>query len=342
MKLIKRLFIIFIVIGIITVAVGYYLIFTPNVEIQDKDYVYLYIPSNATFNDVLDSLENKHIIKNWNSLLFVMKLKKYDKLIKSGRYKIKNHWSNNTLVNVLRAGLQEPVKFTFNNIRTKEQMAKRAATVLEPDSVDFITAFSNDTLLKKYGFNSQNILAMFIPNTYEFYWNTTPKKFLERMKKEYDKFWTSERLEKAKKIGLSPLEVIILASIVQAEQMQHPDERPRIAGLYLNRLKKGIPLQADPTLIYALGDFSIKRVYDWMKNIDSPFNTYKHTGLPPAPIITPDVSSIDAVLNAENHGYLYMCAKDDFSGYHYFSKTLKQHLIYAKRYQQALNKLGIK
>jgi len=182
---------------------------------------------------------------------------------------------------------------------------------------------------------------MFIPNTYEFYWNTSAEEFFKRMAKEYKAFWTSERIAKAKKIGLSQSEVSALASIVQAEQLFHADERSRVAGLYINRLNKGMLLQSDPTLIYALGDFTIKRVLNKHKIIKSPYNTYLNTGLPPGPINLPERSSIDAVLNYEKHDYIFMCAKEDFSGYHNFAKTNRQHEIYAAKYHRELNKRRI-
>ncbi len=316
-------------------------VFKQNIFLERESHTYVYIPANATMEQVIDTLKKHTHIKNVNSLVLTMKLKKYDRLIKPGRYKITNAMTNNDLVNMLRSGNQAPVRVTFNNIRTKEEFARKISKYFAFPADSLLKYLRDPQFVSQYGFDTNNILAMFIPNTYEFYWTTSVKGFFDRMKKEYDKFWNEERLEKARKIGLKPVEVIILASIVQAEQQKHPDERPKIAGVYLNRLKKGIPLEADPTVVYAIGDFSIKRVLKSMLEIDSPYNTYKNKGLPPGPILTPDITSIDAVLNAEKHNYLFFCAKEDFSGYHYFSKTLSQHNKYAEKYRQALNKLKI-
>ncbi len=330
-----------IILGIIAAfAAGlfvYITFLTPNTTKN----TYIYIPTGANIVTVKDSLKAKGVIKKMTTLERAFSIKKYYLSIKPGRYYITQGMNNNELVNMLRSGRQVPVKVTFNNIRTKEQLAGRISKYIEADSLEILNKLNDREFLKQFGFTPDNVMAMFIPNTYEFWWNTSAEGFVKRMYREYKKFWNKDRLEKAAKIGLTPEQVMTLASIVQAEQMQHPEERPIIAGLYINRLKRGIPLQSDPTLIYAWGDFSIKRVYDYHKKIDSPYNTYKYAGLPPAPIITPDVSSIDAVLNYKKHNYIYMCAKDDFSGYHYFTSSLSQHNYYARKYQQALNKLKI-
>lgn len=320
------------------IAYSYYQkIYTPNTQIKEGKVFYLYIPGNANFSNVIDSLRKYEILKDEESFIWLSEKKKYKK-IRSGRYKITVGMSNNQLINILRAGLQTPVKLTFNNIRTKEELAGKISKTLEFDSLSLINLLNNKDFLKPYGFNPETVISMFIPNTYEFYWNSSPKVFFKKMNKEYNKFWTKERKEKAKKINMSPLQVATLASIVQAEQSKHNDEKAKVAGLYINRLKKGMLLQSDPTVIYAKGDFSIRRVLNKDKEINSPYNTYLYKGLPPAPINLPEISSIDAVLNYEKHSYIYMCAKEDFSGYHNFSKTLTQHNIYAKRYQKALNK----
>ena len=200
----------------------------------------------------------------------------------------------------------------------------------------------NDSVfLKKHNFDQENRLSLFIPNKYEFYWNTSAESFVKRMAEEYKRFWNDERISKARTLGLSQSEVSILASIVQAEQLSHRSERPKIAGLYLNRLRIGMPLQSDPTIIFALKDFSIKRVLNKDKSINSPYNTYKFKGLPPGPINLPDIFSIDAVLSPEKHNFLYMCAKADFSGFHHFSTNLRQHNIYAAEYRKELNKRNV-
>ncbi len=284
---------------------------------------------------------SKHeILKDLESFLWVANKKNY-KNIRSGRYEIKSGMSNNELVNMLRSGHQKPIKLTFNNIRTKQELASKVSQKLELDSIELMVLLNNNQFLTPFKFSNITIISMFIPNTYEFYWNISAEAFFKKMNKEYEKFWTKERLEKAEKIKMSPIEVSTLASIVQAEQSIHNDEKAKVAGLYINRLKKGMLLQSDPTVVYAIGDFSIRRVLNRDKEIDSPYNTYKYTGLPPSPINLPEISSIDAVLNYANHNYIFMCAKEDFSGYHNFSKTTHQHMIYARRYQRALNKKKI-
>jgi UPF0755 protein len=201
--------------------------------------------------------------------------------------------------------------------------------------------FNDDLYLKQYGFNSENCIAMFIPNTYEFYWNTPAKKFMERMAREYKAFWNPSRKMKAKTIGLTQAQVAVLASIVEQET-HRDDEKPIVAGVYLNRYKKGWKLEADPTLVYALGNFTVQRVLNQYKEIDSPYNTYMYAGLPPGPICIPSISSIDAVLNYSKHEYFYFCARDDFSGYHCYAKTYTEHLVNAKRFQKELNRRKIR
>jgi UPF0755 protein len=252
--------------------------------------------------------------------------------------------SNNDLVNLLRSGNHSPVKVSFNNQDSVEKLAGRIARQIEPDSLELLTVFKDEAFLGKNGFNRTTALVMYIPNSYEFYWNDNAVKFRAKMLKEYQKFWTNSRKEKAKKIGLTPIQVSILASIVQKESSYVP-ERKTIAGLYLNRLKNKWPLQADPTIIFALkrksgNDKTIKRVLLKDLEIDSPYNTYKNIGLPPGPISMPDISSIDAVLNASKHEYYYMCASVTDLGKHVFAKTLAQHNINARKYQNWVAKQG--
>ena len=332
------------IIGVLLIALlgfaGYKIMFAPNITANKP--VYLYIPTNGSLQNVIDSLNAKKILKSEKTFLLTAKLKKYDVLVKPGRYKIDSAESNWHLINKLRIGQQEPINVTVPSVRTIDRLCEIVAPKFEFSQQQIFDLLHNPDSLYAWGFDQYTIPALFIPNTYQFYWNTSALGFIHRMQVEYRKFWTPERREKAKKIGLSPVEVSILASIVQSEQMQHPDERPRIAGLYLNRLKKNMALQSDPTLIFAIGDFSIKRVYDYQKKVNSPYNTYLHPGLPPGPILIPEPSSIDAVLNAEHNNFLFMCAKDDLSGYHYFSTNLTQHTLYAKKYHNALNQLNIR
>ena len=228
----------------------------------------------------------------------------------------------------------------FNNVRTLNHVAGKISNYLEKDSSDFASYFSRADLPEKYGFGAHDFTSMFVPETYEFFWNTSPEAFTERMKKEYDRFWEGERDRKAKALDLTRSEVVTLASIVDEETL-YDAENARVAGLYVNRLEQGIALQADPTLKFALGDFSRQRILNVDKEIDSPYNTYKFKGLPPGPISIPSVSAIDGVLNFEKHNYLYMCAKADFSGNHAFASSYSQHLKNAREYQRELNKRRI-
>jgi UPF0755 protein len=289
---------------------------------------------------VANKLYEDQIISDAVSFGFVAKVLDYQELVKPGLYTIKPDMTNLELVRLLRSGDQTPVKITFNNVRTKEDLAEKITANLEIDSTQFLNMIQDSVYIRKFDFDEETIMSMFIPNTYEVWWNTSPEALFDRMYREYNDFWTDARKEKANQMGLSQKEVSTLASIVQAES-QKSDERPRIAGVYLNRLRLNMPLQADPTLVFALGDFSLKRVLNIHKETESPYNTYKYAGLPPGPINLPDINSLDAVLNAEDHKYLYFCAKEDFSGYHAFATSLSQHNANARRYQAALNKARI-
>ncbi len=330
---------------IVTTAIVYYgyrKIYLPNIDLQDKDFMYIYIPTGADYQMVCDTLEKYKILKDEKSFKWVSEKKKYPKKVKAGKYKILNNMSNNELVNMLRSGEQEAVTVTFNNVRTKEELASKLAMNIEIDSLEIINLLNNKEFVDSLGFTTTTIISMFIPNTYEYYWNTSARQLIKRLSAEYNKFWTPQRIEKAEKIGMTKLEVSVLASIVQAEQSLHKEEQPIIAGLYINRLQKNIPLQSDPTLVYASGDFTIKRVLNKHKEIDSPYNTYKYNGLLPSPICLPEISALEAVLDYQKNDFIFMCAKEDFSGYHYFATTNSQHEVYARRYQNALNLLGIK
>jgi UPF0755 protein len=318
----------------------YQAFFSPNALI-DKEEPYLFkIPSNATFKQVTDSLYQKNVINDLISFGFVSKVLKYQEAVKPGLYTIPAKTNNLNLVRLLRSGNQTPVKVTFNNVRTKEDLSEKITRDLELNQESFLKLLTDSVYIMKFGFEPESIISMFIPNTYEMWWNTSPENLFDRMYREHEKFWTDARKEKAAKIGLTPIEVATLASIVQAET-QKADERAKVAGVYMNRLRINMPLQADPTLVFAAGDFSIRRVLNIHKEIDSPYNTYKYTGLPPGPINLPEISALDAVLDFEIHRYLYFCAKDDFSGYHAFATNLSEHLNNARRYQSALNRAKI-
>ena len=327
--------------GLVTASVFYEKIYRPNVAMDYLEEAYIYIPTGATFDDVLQLLSDKRMLDNISSFSWVAKQKKYTRSIKPGRYLIKNSMSNNELVSLLRSGRQTPVNVVFNNLRTKEEFAARIAQQLELDSLEILEAMLKPAFLSSVGLNTDNITSLFIPNTYEFYWDTSVDDFLARMSSEHHHFWNEQRKTKAQKIRLKPEEVSSLASIVEKETIKR-DEQATVAGLYLNRLKKGMKLQSDPTVIYALGDFNIKRVLRKDLKVDSPYNTYRNKGLPPGPICIPSIRAIDAVLNYEIHDYIFMCAKDDFSGYHNFAKTGVEHTLNARKYRAALNKRGIK
>ena len=312
-----------------------------NIVLPDNAEKYIYIPSNSEFTDVVKILLENGLLINANSFEWLAKQKKYDTNIKAGRYRINRALNNNDLVNLLRSGKQTPIKVTFNNLRNKEQLAGKIASQIEADSLSILKYITDTTFLNKLKLNTDNVACLFIPNTYEFYWNTSVEGFVNRMVKEYSDFWNSSRKKKAAEIKLNYYQVAVLASIVEKEQSIKRDERPEIAGVYLNRLKKRMKLESDPTLIFALGDFTIKRVLNKDKKVESPFNTYKNKGLPPGPICIPSINAIDAVLNASEHNYIFMCAKEDFTGYHNFAKTYAKHLINARKYQKALNKRKI-
>ena len=312
--------------------------FSPNVSDTEE---YLYVPTGSTFEELMQTIQDKNILLDTSSFRWVANKYDYPQNLIAGKYALEPGMNNKDLVKKLRSGIQEPVKFRFQNLRLKGDFAKHVSTLLEPDSNSIINLLNNDSLAAQYGFNTENFYTMFIPNTYEIWWNTSAEKFFERMHTEYSKFWTEERLKKAAAINLSPNEVSILASIVKGEAL-HNDEMPTIAGLYLNRLQRGILLQADPTVIFAAQDFTIRRVLNSHLRISSPYNTYLNRGLPPGPITLPSIASIDAVLNFQKHDYIYMCAKDDFSGYHNFAKTMSEHLVNARKFQKALNDRNIK
>ena len=305
----------------------YKFIFKPNIKTPDKGCFSLFIPTGADFEAVKDSLYSNEVIINRNSFELTAKIIGYNNIY-PGHYLLKDGMNNIQSINMLRKGFQTPVKVVFNNINNLEQLAGRVSDQIEADSLSITTAIRNDSSICP---------CYFIPNTYEFYWNTDAESFIKKMKAEYEKFWNETRIAKAEEMNLKPEEVSILASIVDKETTK-TSEMPRIAGVYLNRLKKHWPLQADPTLIYALGDYSIHRVLDVHKEIDSPYNTYKHAGLPPGPICLPSIAAIDAVLNAERHKYFYFCAKDDLSGYHVFARNINEHNRNAEKYRRALNK----
>ncbi|HEY9220146.1 MAG TPA: endolytic transglycosylase MltG [Lutibacter sp.] len=304
---------------------------------------YLYIPTGSNFEEVENLV--RPFLKRVKPFVSVAEKLNYPDAVKPGKYKISKGMSNFELVRMLRSGNQTMVNLSFNNQDTFEKLAGRISQQIEADSLSLLKAFTDNSFLEESGFNATNAIGMYIPNSYEFYWNTTAEDFRAKMLNEYTKFWDAARLEKAKKLNLTKNEVITLASIVQKETAT-VNERPIVAKLYLNRLASDWPLQADPTIIFALkakfgNDMVIKRVFSKDLDINSPYNTYKNTGLPPGPISMPDISSIEAVLNPANHDYYYMCASVTTFGTHEFAKTLDQHNKNAAKYQQWLNKQGV-
>jgi UPF0755 protein len=340
----RTIVIIFFLVLLLTalVAAGsmYNRIWRSNVKLTaDKD-MDLYIPTGSGFEEVLQLLAGHDILRDTSSFRWLAHQKNYPSNVHPGRYRIRDGLNNNQLIGLLRSGRQEPVQLVFNNIRTPQKLAGTVASQIEADSVGVLSIFRDSALLAEHQLTSETVYGVFIPNTYEIYWNTSASQFLERMVREYRIFWNEKRLALARNIGLSPMQVMTLASIVDEETLKK-DEEARIAGLYMNRLKQGIRLQADPTVKFAAGDMSITRVLKKHLAIESPYNTYRQGGLPPGPIVIPSVSAIDAVLNYERHKFFYMCAREDFSGYHNFASTLSQHNKNARSYQNALNRRKI-
>lgn len=329
----------FLIIGAFVAYRGYQALFGPAVRFEEESRILL-IPTGSELSDVVDSLVTIGALQDGHGFLLLAERKNYGSRIRPGRYRIANGISLNDLLNKLRSGEQEPVKLTFNNIARIERLAGRVSRTLEPDSLAFLSVLRDPAVVASTGLTPEQFIGLFIPDTYEFWWTTTPEQFVERMGKEYHAFWTADRLAKAKALGLSREEVSALASIVQAETMRMSDA-PIVAGVYLNRLRIGMPLQADPTLKFALGLDSISRVLDRDKEVDSPYNTYKYNGLPPGPINMPERRFLEAVLNAEKHDYLYFCARADLSGYSEFARSYREHLRNARRYQRELDRRKI-
>lgn len=314
-------------------------VFGPGPRSGEGDRIVL-VPTGSTFDQLVDSLKAHRVIAEERMFRLVAQRKHFGPTVRPGRYRITDGISLNDLVNKLRKGEQDPVRITFTNIRTLPQLAGQVARYIEADSLQLIQAIDDQPTLDRLGFRSSTAIALFIPNTYEVWWTCTPKEFMDRMAREYRRFWTDDRKALAKAIGLSQAEVSTLASIVQAETA-HPDEAPAIAGVYLNRLRISMPLQADPTLKFALGLDSLSRILTADMSVDSPYNTYTHTGLPPGPINMPEPRYIDAVLHAAKHNYLYFCARETLDGYSNFASTYEQHLVNARRYQRALDQRKI-
>ena len=342
----KKVIILFIIalllfIGIFGGLYIYKLFTKPIISLKGQKTAIIYIPTGSHFKDVVSILDTNQYLTDLKVFNFFAKQKKYINNVKAGKFELKDGITVNTLINNLRSGNQKPVRITFNNIRFLPKLASIVSPKLEFDSLELMNLLNDTTFLSELGYNSKTIISLFLPNTYEFWWNTNAKDFIYRMQKEHDKFWNIKRLNKAKEMNLSPTEIAILASIVQ-EETHRTSEMSKIAGVYMNRLKVGMMLQADPTARFAYGDFSVKRInYDYLK-IDSPYNTYMHTGLPPGPICMPNPRTIDKVLDYEHHKYYYFCAKADKSGTHIFERNLRAHNRNARAYHRYLNRLNIR
>lgn len=312
--------------------------FRPNVS---GNVEYLYIHTGSSFSEVYKEIKEEGALNDTSTFLWAAKNMKYVNRVKPGRYRLREGMNNRKLINMLAAGLQEPVILSFHNLRLKEQFAGFIAKKIEPDSTAIIHLLDSADFVKQYGFTTDNVYTMFLPNSYQVYWNVSPEKFFKRIHDSYEKFWNEDRLQRARDINLSKIEVSILASIVDAEALRD-DEMPTIAGLYLNRLKRGMKLESDPTVIFAKNDFTIRRVLSKYLMVASPYNTYLHTGLPPGPIMMPSRIAIDAVLEYKKSDYIYMCAQENFSGYHNFATNIAEHRANARRFQEALNRRNIR
>ena len=325
---------------LIAVIIGYYIRNTAFKPIELEETVYIYIEPSTKYDEVVDQIKKQVNLPSEKFFKMISEKMKYPETIKTGRYAIRDGMTMPEIIRMLRSGNQSAVKLTFNNMRTNENLAGRISNQLMLDSVELLNVLKDETKLEVLGFDTNTIAAMFIPNTYEVYWDTSIDNLMNRMKKEYTSFWNESRKDKAKEIGLSPIEVSILASIVE-EEATYSDEYSIVAGLYLNRLKRGQRLEADPTIKFALNDFSLRRILYKHLEVESPYNTYRNEGLPPGPIRIPSIKGIDATLSPQDHKYLFMCAKEDLSGRHNFATTHAEHLRNAARYQRALNERKI-
>lgn len=314
--------------------------FRPNITTGDNVSADIYIPSGSGPDDVFNILEKKGLVLNMSSLEWVAAKKNYHNNVHPGNYRLKDRMNNNDLINMLRSGSQIPVRVVFISQRSIGDIASIVSGQIEADSSEIAALANNTHFIESLGFDNATLPALFIPNTYEFYWNTSAEQFFRRMKSEYLKFWNNEREQKREALGLDRVQVSTLASIVSEETVK-TEEMPVIAGVYINRLRRGMLLQADPTVKFALGDITVNRILRADLDIDSPYNTYRNPGLPPGPIVIPPLQAIDAVLNAEEHDYIFFSAREDFSGYHRFARTLSEHNRNARLYQNALNERRI-
>ena len=337
--LVKLLFLVLLISG---GAFAYFTFFKPNIYLDGKKYKFVYISSKASYEEMIDMLEEENILQNKKTFEWIAKAYNLQENFKPGKYRVIAGMSNRQLINLIKSGKQEPVKLTFNSAdRTPEDLTAKISEKLEISESELESFFENETpLRKKYDLTNESIRCLFLPDTYELYWNTSLPDLMSKVEETYNRVWTTERKQKAKQIKLTQAEVIILASIVQCESAIE-DEQEKIAGVYINRVQKNMPLQADPTLLYAIGDFNRQRVLNDDKDINSPYNTYKNKGLPPGPICLPYTQAIDAVLNYKRHNFIFFCAKPALNGYSDYSETYDKHRKFAEAYQKEMNRRGI-
>lgn len=330
--------IILLVLALSCIGTAYYILFSPNTN--NKQQTIVVVPRNATLADLMDAFDDQDLLKSESTFGLTVKAMKFQTM-RCGKYTIEPKMSNFKLVRLLRKGQHYPVTFSFNNVRTMRQFVEKAGDKFFFEPKELANYLMDSSFMRQYNVNIATCPAIFIPNSYEIYYDVTVEEFVEKLYQYYKQFWNDERLALANAIGLTPIEVSTLASIVEEENFR-PAEKSIIAGLYINRLKKGMLLQSDPTVKFALHDFARKRILNADLTVDSPYNTYKYKGLPPGPIRMPEASTLDSVLHYRHHNYLYMCAKEDLSGYHNFTASAAEHSKNAARYRAALNKQNIK
>ena len=340
----KVLYTILALIGLVLVAASvkiYEDVFASNIRVADGKKAYVFVGTRLTLEQNKEQWKQSGLFRNMDAFIRVIKVLGFEKKLKPGRYEVDASVSNYKLIRLMASGKQTPIDITFKYAERKEDLVRFWSALLEADSVELQNLLSDASLFEDVGLDTTNSISVFIPNTYNFYWNTPAEDLLIRMKKEYRLFWNEDRKAKAAALQLTPQQVSVLASIVQKETYQKT-EMPVVAGVYYNRLQKGMPFQADPTILFVLNDKSVKRVSGAMLQLESPYNTYKYSGLIPGPICVPSMQAIDAVLNLQHHKYLYFCAKEDFSGFHNFAATFSQHQVNARKYQRELNRRGIR
>ncbi len=344
MKLIKKIIFLVVIAGIGFAGYWAYInLYKPNVNLAGKNFKYVYIPTDADLETLLNSLYSENVIEDHKTFEWMAKRMDLDKNIRPGRYRVNNRMNNRQIILMLKNGKEEKVKLTFNSqIRTKEEFIEYLDSKLELNFDELDEYLSDDvTLEKEYGLDPDNIMTLILPNAYDVSWVIKKEELFGQIKKYFNSVWTRDRRDKCKKMGYTIVEATTLASIVQGESAIQ-SEQQKIAGVYINRLKKNMAMQADPTLKYANCNFDVQRVTNADKQIDSPYNTYKHKGLPPGPICLVNLLSLDAVLNYTKHNFVFFCARPDFGGYSDFSASYEEHLKYADAYQKALDAKGIK